>query len=57
MSLQATLEKKNKNSKNKENIQTFLNKNKNQIDIINKNYESRAKVAFEPVTLDKSRKE
>jgi len=56
-SLQATLETKNKNSKNKENIQTFLNKNKNQIDIINKNYESRAKVAFEPVTLDKSRKE
>ena len=46
-SLKHTQEQNIKN-KNKENLQHFLNKNKNQIDQLNKNYESKSRIVFNP---------
>ena len=46
-SLKHTQEQNTKN-KNKENLQHFLDKNKNQIDKLNKNYESKSRIVFNP---------
>lgn len=46
-SLKHTQEQNTKN-KNKENLQHFLDRNKNQIDKLNKNYESKSRIVFNP---------